>query len=131
MPKLSQLLSDIVEVVIPPDGDDPVRISVRRQFVTPSMQIRLMSVADAPQDEQARTLIEFVHLAVVSWNLTDEEGTVLGLDRESVANVPLAILAEVAQAITEAMHADAPLNGAASSAGSPPAVGTAKRRTTT
>lgn len=114
MPKLTQLRRETGEVEIPTAGDDPLRITYRKAFVSPALSKRLSNADDLPSTDQLAILADLVKAAVVSWNLTDEDDEPMPVSAASIDALDAGSLQVIATAIQESMRPD-PTNGTDSS----------------
>lgn len=128
MPKLRNMLGETGTIEIPVPDDDPLIVTYRRASLTPRMQGRLAEAqATASADgtdglagrEAVAILCEFYSRAIVSWNLTDDTGQVIGTDPESLQDVDFSILNMITDEIGRAVRPD-PLSDSGSSSGSTP-----------
>ena len=135
MPRLGNMLGESGTIEIPVPGDDPLRVTYRRDILTPRMQARMAMFQSAPADlaGAAEALTFFCDVygrLIASWNLTDDDGTPIGTDAESLKDVPLDVLTLVAREIGRATSPD-PLSESGSSSGSTPRAALAPLPTTT
>jgi hypothetical protein len=128
MPKLKNMLGDTGTVEIAVPGDEPLVVTYRRGAVTPRLQGRLADVQreieargenTPPSSEMLGLLCQLYAQTIVSWNLTDDDGTVIPTDAESLQDVDFGTLNMVMQAIGAEVRPD-PLSGNGSSNGSSP-----------
>ena len=139
MPKLANMLGPTGRVEIPVTDDEPLVVEYRRASLTPRLQARLMDLQKAARDAEATGAIEGSALlemcaiyaqVIVSWNLTDEWGTPIGTDGESLADVDFGTLNLVMQTIGRELNPD-PLSANGSSNGSSPTADSEPRLITT
>lgn len=136
MPKLRNMLGETGELEIAVPGDEPLRVSYRRAAITPRLQARLGELqrgaaADAmPGAEAVAALCEMYALAIVSWNLTDDDGNPIGTDADSLQDVDFGTLNMVILAIGRETTPD-PSSGDGSNNGSSPAASSGPRLITT
>lgn len=120
MPKLRNMLAENGRIEIPVPGDDPLIVAYRRGILTPRMQARMALFQDvkAGDGQRAAEALAFfcdVYARLIaSWNLTDDDGSVIGTDAESIRDVPIDALTLVAREIGRATAPD-PLSGNGSS----------------
>lgn len=123
MPKLASLLSERGRVEIAVPDDEPLIVEYRRGIMTPRMQAKMAAMQAATDAESAQeALVFFCDLysrMILSWNLTDTDGTVIGTDAESLKDVEIDVLALVAREIGRQLAPD-PLSGGGSNNGSSP-----------
>jgi hypothetical protein len=126
MPRLRNMLSETGTVEIPVPGDEPLVVEYRRGAVTPRLQGKLADVqaqleargeGTSPSGEFLSMLCRVYAQTIVSWNLTDDGGAVIGTDEESLLDVDFGTLNMVMQAIGRQTRPD-PLSGNGSSNGS-------------
>lgn len=136
MPRLSNMLGENGRVEIPVPGDDPLIVEYRRGILTPRLQARMALFQDVKAGDGAGAgaaldfFCDVYARLIASWNLTDDDGQVIGADAEAIRDVPLDALTTVAQAIGRATAPD-PLSESGSSNGSTPRADLAPLRTTT
>ena len=128
MPKLRNMLGETGTIEIECPGDEPLVVEYRRGAVTPRLQGKLAEIQreiaangeDAvPSADALQTLCALYAQTIVSWNLTDDDGSVIPTDTESLADVDFGTLNMVMQAIGAEVRPD-PLSGNGSSNGSSP-----------
>jgi len=122
MPKLKNMLGATGFVEIPVPGDEPLIVHYRRASMTPRRQARLMGSIgpDGKPVVDAATLTAMCEIyadVIESWNLTDDQGNVIGTDAESLQDVDLATLNMVITAVGKEINPD-PLSESDSSNGS-------------
>lgn len=122
MPKLGNLLGARGVVEIPAPGDDPLRVVYRKDILTPRLQAQMAAFqgvkdGEAAAGEAMGFFCSVVARLIESWNLTDDDGQVIGTDTESLKDVQIEVLTLVMTAIGREMGAD-PLPGNGSSNGS-------------
>lgn len=126
MPKLRNMLGETGTIEIPVDGDDPLVVTYRRGILTPRLQKRMAEVqariqavgGDTPPDDDTLDFMVSVYARLIdSWNLTDDNGQVIGTDAEAISDVDFGILNLVMTEIGRSMNAD-PLSASGSSNGS-------------
>ena len=136
MPKLRNMLGETGTIEIPVPGDDPLIVTYRRASLTPRMQSRLAEAQATARTEGADALAgreaigilcEFYARAIVSWNLTDDDGQPLGTDAESLQDVDFSILNLITDEIGKAVRPD-PLSDSGSNNGSTPGADQEPRR---
>lgn len=127
MPKLKNMLGETGTIEIPVPDDEPLVVVYRRASLTPRMQGRLAEAQATARSEgtdglagkeAVSILCEFYARAIVSWNLTDDNGPV-GTDAESLQDVDFTILNQITDEIGRAVRPD-PLSGSGSNNGSTP-----------
>jgi hypothetical protein len=128
MPKLKNMLGDTGTIEIAVPDDEPLVVTYRRGAVTPRFQGKLADTQAAleargentpPSSEMLRLLCEMYAQTIVSWNLTDDDGSVIPTDAEHLADVDFGTLNMVMQAIGAEVRPD-PLSVSGSSNGSSP-----------
>lgn len=116
MPSLKQLVEPTKRLVVL-FGDVELKLQYRPSAVTPRFQ-KAVAAAQRDGDIDALMLDPLCRL-IASWDLTDEDGALIPLEPDALANLPSTILKDLLTAIGEDMTPD-PLKGAASSNGSSP-----------
>ena len=102
--KLSQVLGSTRTVSITL-GDEALEVTYRPGAVTPASLARATAALDGATDERSSQLaaidlmVQFLGDVLVSWNLTDEDGTELPTNRETLQLLPIEALARVFAAI--------------------------------
>lgn len=124
MPRLNNMLRESGVVEIPVPDDDPLVVHYRRDVLTPRLQARMslfQGVKEGtPAAGDAMTFFcEVIAKLITSWNLTDDNGAVIGTDAESLQDVQIEVLTLIMTAIGKEMTPD-PLSGRDSSNGSSP-----------
>lgn len=130
MPKLNSLRREHGEVRISCEPDDDLVVSYRKSFITESLAARVERIDGMPTSEKVRTISEMLRQAVISWNLTDDDGLVIPLTAEALADTDTSVLLLVWNAIHEDMQPD-PQSGSSSSNGSSAMASSEPRPTTT
>jgi hypothetical protein len=136
MPKLRNMIGETGEIEIEIPDDEPLRVRYRRGAITPRLQARLGELQRAagpdamPGAEAVAALCEMYAAAIVEWNLTDDDGTPIGTDADSLQDVDFGTLNMVVTAIGQETTAD-PTSGGGSNNGSSPAESSGPRLITT
>ena len=97
MPKLSKLHSKPKEVEIPLEGDEPLKLMVATYKITPA----LLSKLESADTEDTNKMVVFLSALLLSWNLTDDKGKVIALNKESLSELPVEVLSRIITAINE------------------------------
>jgi hypothetical protein len=124
VPTLNQLRRETGSVEIPTDGDEPLVITYRKNFLSPTLATRLEKADALPPTQQIAVLADLVEHSVQGWNLTDDDGEPIAVSRSAIDALDAGVLQAIAVAIQEAIRPD-PLSGTDSSATSSPADGSA------
>ena len=134
MPRLANMLGATGRVEIPVPGDEPLVVVYRRSALTPRVQGRMMDVqklaGDQVGSDEMRSLCEVFAQIISSWNLTDEDGTVIAITPDALMDVAFSTLNMVMEAIGAENRPD-PLSGNGSSNGSSPTADLGPRLITT
>lgn len=119
MPSLSQLTPDRARLTVP-FGSSALKVAYRPYAVTPRLQ-RQVAAAQRDQDLDAGLLLPFCRI-VESWDLTDDDGSLVPIEPASLEDVPARVLLAVLLAIGEDMAPNL-ASGSDSSNGSSPRAG--------
>ena len=102
--KLSQVLSETKTVSIELSGETLI-ITFRPGGVTPASLARATAAFESNLDEHHAQIaaidlmVQFLGDVLVAWNLTDDDGTTLPTNRETLELLPIEALARVFSAI--------------------------------
>lgn len=124
MPRLTDLVASSATVIVP-FGGSSLLVVYRPDAITPRFQ-KAAQAAQAAGDLDAALLVPISTL-IRSWDLTDDDGEPVGLDPNTLADVPAPVLLAVLTAIGADM-APNPTRGDDSSNGSSPRDSEAARR---
>lgn len=139
MPRLANMLGATGTVEIEVTGDEPLVVRYRRTSLTPRLQARLMDMqraataGDGAASLGGAALLDMceVYATVIDgWNLTDDDGNVIGTDAASLADVDFGTLNLVMRRIADEVAVD-PTNGSGSNSGSSPTADSGPRLITT
>ena len=119
MPRLGQLVEATKRLVVA-FGDVELKIQYRPSAVTPRFQ-KAVARAQAEGDMDALMLDPLCRL-LASWDLTDDDGALVPIEPDSLADLPVPILVGLMTAIAEDMAPD-PTRRAGSSNTSPAMAG--------
>jgi hypothetical protein len=133
------MLGETGTIEIDCPGDEPLVVEYRRGAVTPRLQGKLAEIQreiaahgeDAlPSADALDIVCEMYAQTIVSWNLTDDDGRVIGTDADALHDVDFGTLNLVMQEIGRQTRPD-PLSGNGSSNGLSPAASSAPLLNTT
>lgn len=102
------------EVVLIFDGDGPeedrtLNLTVNPGALTPAKEAAIR----ASDDDDSEPLATLVMELVSEWDLFDDEGALVGLDKDSLMNTPIIVLALVIDGIGREFQAKAAAEGKA------------------
>jgi len=114
MPSLGQIV-DATRRVVVTFGDVELKIAYRPGAVTPRLQ-RAIRQAQIEGDVDT-VMLEMLIRLVASWDLTDDDGALVPLTTDALADLPVRLLSGILVALGEDLAPD-PLKGGVSSNGS-------------
>ncbi len=122
MPRLGQIVEATKRLVVT-FGDVELKLQYRPSAVTPRLQ-KAIAQAQIEGDLDALVLDPICRL-IASWDLTDDDGSLIPIEPEALSDLPAAILKDLMTAIGEDMAVDPTRSGASSSTSSPTVVSAA------
>ncbi len=109
--KISQATAKPTDLDVPFDGDVVLKVKYRPLTYT----VREMESLQEDERNVAR-IIETIQRLVVEWDLEDDEGNIVGLDDESLRDIPTHIFLQIIREVSN--HQSVGAEGKASAAGS-------------
>lgn len=101
MPTIDDILPPVREVKVETPGGSTVVVEYRPDTISVAQQMRIHEVQQSGDHAaMMRLLTEFLHGAVVSWDLDRADGQPWPLDVESLTELPLSVASWVFEAIS-------------------------------